>query len=695
MYSPSIHAKRSRRFNRVTILTGAIAAAATLIAPAGKAAEINWLGGAAGGATDFNLGANWLGGNLPALYNEVTNNINGDVAVFDGTQAGVINKTPTMTAAFGSATGGNAAGSSSETWGLLGMIFKDSGWTFSTGASTLAISHRNSADLRSEATSGVNTINGTLRFGARDTNDFSHIYVEAGGTLRLNANIGTAIDGGGNASGGPEKRGAGTLELNTTGTFGSGLRVFEGTVRLFAETAGGITGNGTGGLGVGSNLTLNIVGGTVDVNGATTTLNAGTLVLGASATLTNGSATAETVSTKAFSSQTLAGLISGNLSMSFGANANATTTITNNNSYTGTTTITNSTGSNNTTAIVVTQSVMPNANSPLGNSSSAIVLGSTGSAAGHAALLTNGAIEIGRDITVGASTSASGLKTIGAADTQVGNSTFSGTITVGTASQANLTVTAPTGVTVGITGNIVEHSAVGNGGLMKIGAGTVSLSGDNTYAGNTAVNAGILLVNNTIGSGTGTGAITVAASGTLGGTGTIAPSGSNGLSVSGILAPGAGLGTLKVDLTATSGTLSILSGGGFKFELGAAGADIGTAGTSDRLSLIGASALDVAFNGNTIDFSGTGAEGWYKLFDTDLASDSTWSGLTLSGQKIESGLSIANLGIGLTGELFLGNGAMGDTDDIYLHVVPEPTAATALIGGIGVLLGSLRRRRQA
>ena len=59
------------------------------------------------------------------------------------------------------------------------------------------------------------------------------------------------------------------------------------------------------------------------------------------------------------------------------------------------------------------------------------------------------------------------------------------------------------------------------GRIVKSGAGTMALSGANTYSGETTVTNGILLVNNTAGSGTGTGMVIATNNGTLGGTGTI------------------------------------------------------------------------------------------------------------------------------------------------------------------------------
>jgi autotransporter-associated beta strand protein len=98
--------------------------------------------------------------------------------------------------------------------------------------------------------------------------------------------------------------------------------------------------------------------------------------------------------------------------------------------------------------------------------------------------------------------------------------------------------------------------------LVKSGSGTFTISkGDgNTYTLGTTINGGTLLVNNTTGSGTGTGDVTVNSGGTLGGTGSIA--GNVTVNAGGGIAPGASVGTLTV-----SGVLTLSAGSTNVFEV--------------------------------------------------------------------------------------------------------------------------------
>jgi autotransporter-associated beta strand protein len=107
----------------------------------------------------------------------------------------------------------------------------------------------------------------------------------------------------------------------------------------------------------------------------------------------------------------------------------------------------------------------------------------------------------------------------------------------------NIKVGGP--LTLGGAGNITISEVIQDnatsGGIIKTDAGTLTLSGANTYTGTTTVSNGTLLVNGSLASGS---AVTVAG-GTLGGTGTIG--GSVTVNSGGSFAPGTnGIGTLTV-----------------------------------------------------------------------------------------------------------------------------------------------------
>lgn len=107
--------------------------------------------------------------------------------------------------------------------------------------------------------------------------------------------------------------------------------------------------------------------------------------------------------------------------------------------------------------------------------------------------------------------------------------------------------------------------------LTKAGNGTLTLSGANTYEGETVVSEGTLRVNGSIGNG----AVTVAGAGILGGSGTVG----GAVALNGTVAPGASIGEL------TTGAQTWNGGGKYEWEVGNT---TGTPGVDwDRLVVTG------------------------------------------------------------------------------------------------------------
>ena len=134
----------------------------------------------------------------------------------------------------------------------------------------------------------------------------------------------------------------------------------------------------------------------------------------------------------------------------------------------------------------------------------------------------------------------------------------------------------------------VTANITGAGGLVKTGAGTLLLSGNNSYSGTTAINSGALLVNGSQLSS----ATTVNSGGTLGGNGTL---GAVTITSGGAIAPGTGdsLSILTVGNSVWNG------GGTYNWQLGNA---TGTAGTEwDLISATGISINATSSNRFTIN----------------------------------------------------------------------------------------------
>jgi autotransporter-associated beta strand protein len=170
----------------------------------------------------------------------------------------------------------------------------------------------------------------------------------------------------------------------------------------------------------------------------------------------------------------------------------------------------------------------------------------------------------------GATVSGTGIVT-GTTITQVGpNFIVLSTPTNAAGSSSTVTVTYPANSrTIGLAGTAgtvaspnvmglaIQNSAATNVSLVKSGTGVWSLTNANVYQGSTTVNGGTLLVNNTTGSGTGTGAVAVNTGATLGGSGII--SGSVTVNAGGTLAAGNSPGVLTLGANLTLGVGSTLA----------------------------------------------------------------------------------------------------------------------------------------
>lgn len=136
----------------------------------------------------------------------------------------------------------------------------------------------------------------------------------------------------------------------------------------------------------------------------------------------------------------------------------------------------------------------------------------------------------------------------------------------------------------------------GVGGLTKKGAGTLTLAEANLFSGDSAVSAGKLMVTNASGSATGSGAVTVAAGGSIGGTGIV--SGVVTVATGGAIQPGGSVGEI------TLGGLNLTSGSVVDLEFGTGNDQIDVTAT-DGLTLNGGT-INLYQEGTTTPFTALG-----------------------------------------------------------------------------------------
>jgi len=219
----------------------------------------------------------------------------------------------------------------------------------------------------------------------------------------------------------------------------------------------------------------------------------------------------------------------------------------------------------------------------------------------------------------------------------------------------------------------------------------LALTGANTYSGGTTVSTGTLLANNTSGSATGTGALTVNSGATLGGKGII-NSTTNTISSGAKVQVGSGGSNTTDVLTMTASSSTTFSGASLTFNLNSANNQSNTLalGATPSVLLSGAS-LTLNIVGSSIIPNTTA----YTLFTSTIGgsssgfSGSAFGDLTIDGTGKISNVSLNFLNAPTPGYyaasyLQLVNNGPGDGFSIDVEVVPEPGTWALMLGGGGV-----------
>jgi autotransporter-associated beta strand protein len=638
------------------------------------------------GATGANLTK--LGSNTLTLTG--ANSFAGPLSIGAGTlRVNAINSTPGANQPLGTATSAISVGSASA------GTFVYTGGTAATLNRGITVGGAGGATIRSTAgqltlgtggtTSGVSAGANALTFDA------------SGGDISVTSVI--------SGSGTVTKTGANTLALSGNNTFTGPLTITGGTVSVNAinstPTANQPLGNSSAAITLGSSnsgAALEYTGNTaatlnrqVTIGGAgggTIRSTAALLTLGTGGTTSGVSGGGNPVTFDANGGDiSVAGVISGTgttLTKIGGNNL----TLSGANSYTGDTTI--SAGTLTVTGSIHSASTVGIAGGTLAGNGS--VLGN--------ANLSGGSIAMGSGGNIAGTLGVTGGNWNGQGSVTCPVIASSGTFTIG--SSGNLTATSGLNVTGGaiaaagggstITGSVNYTSPAsstfagqiaGAGSTLTLNnpAATLTLTGTNTYTGDTNISAGTLAVNGTLNAAAG--AVNVKPAGTLAGAnGTIART----VNVEGTVSPGGSTAESQL----TTGNQNWSGGSTYRWSIndatGAAGTGYDTLTAGGTLAVNATTASKILIKvtaGAVANFDKFGVYTWTIASATDVTGFSADKFVVNVDDFAEPTHSSHYWQVAQAG------------NSIQLTYVPEPASATVLGGGIAFgLLGRRRRRRE-
>jgi autotransporter-associated beta strand protein len=320
-----------------------------------------------------------------------------------------------------------------------------------------------------------------------------------------------------------------------------------------------------------------------------------------------------------------------------------------------------------------------------------VYLGGTASAAGGIGTLT-----VSGETAPGIATIGGTLKIWNSASgVSVGGVTLgSGTLTVGGLTNGpgsnptvNLNAATSQLVVNGAFNSTFSGTITGPGAVQKLGGGTFTLAGANTYTGGTTITGGTLQVNNTAGSGTGSGAVDVNG-GTLAGTGTVG--GQTNLNNGGTVQGGTG-GSATAANTLTLNGLQLDGANTIRVVVGdSVPGNLVANPQASRLNLGGAAlsrnTVGVSTDLTTLQLANDGSLDFGQSYTVTVA---TYGSLT--------DLTSANFALAAEGFVFSGTPVfdLGPTAlTVTFTPVPEPATVLA-VAAAGLAAVGLKRRRRA